>query len=55
MVNLFIIIGDANSRKSSTIRALTGAYNSKCYDIQINNKAILNFYVQICALQEVKI
>lgn len=52
MVNLFIIIGDDNSRKSSTIRALTGAFRSKRYDIQIKDKGVLDFYIQISALQE---
>jgi len=33
---LFIITGAPNDRKSSTIRALTGVYNGKSFEVEIN-------------------
>lgn len=55
MPDIFVVIGDANSRKSYTIRALTGAYNKGFYDIGLQNNNILNVYVHISSLQESRI
>jgi hypothetical protein len=54
MPNINIIMGQGDSRKSSTIRALTGAFQRGCYDIATNEN-IIKVYVQIRALQEAEI
>jgi hypothetical protein len=52
MPNAYIIMGDANSRKSSTIRALTGKFKRGPYDIKLTDGSNIPVYVQIRALQE---
>ncbi|NIA11973.1 MAG: hypothetical protein GWP10_20195 [Nitrospiraceae bacterium] len=54
MINAFIIMGNENSRKSSTIRALTGAYNKGIYKVATRSGNI-NIFVQISSLQESKL
>jgi hypothetical protein len=51
MPNIFIIIGEDNTRKSSTIRALTGASKRNVYQVATINQHI-QIFVQISALQE---
>jgi len=55
MPDLYIIMGDRNVRKSSTIRALTGAYNKGVYKIAIKSGQVIDVFVQISSLQESKI
>jgi len=52
--NVYLILGDSHTRKSSTIRALTGAYNKRIYEIATQNGNI-EAYVQISSLQESQI
>jgi len=54
MLNIFIIMGDRNTRKSATIRALTGAFQRKVYQVatQMGN---IDIFVQISSLQESRI
>ncbi len=54
MPDIYIIIGGKNTRKSSTIRALTGAHSKGIYQIKTANN-VLDTYVQISSLQESKI
>jgi hypothetical protein len=49
-----MIIGDPNVKKSSTARALSGAYRKGKYKIGTAS-GVLSFYVQISALQESEI
>jgi hypothetical protein len=51
MPEVFIIMGHRDSRKSATIRALTGALFRKQYDIATATN-IIRCFVQIRALQE---
>lgn len=51
MVNCHIIMGSYDSRKSSIIRALTGAHHYGEYQISTAS-SIINVFVQISALQE---
>ena len=50
-VTVYAIIGDANTRKSSTARALTGVGQKKKVDIE-SMAGTLPAFVQISALQE---
>lgn len=57
-INLTIILGNKNSRKSSTIRALTGLGRRGICQIELDNHipnlkgSIIDFYVRISSLQE---
>ena len=55
MVAIFIIMGAKGTRKSPTIRALTGAYNSGVYPISTLNLGDIDIFVQIPSLQEDRI
>ena len=55
MPNLYIIIGEGNTKKSSIIRALSGAYDKGNYKIEDADGKILNFQIFIRSLQEAKI
>lgn len=52
--NVYILIGDSNTKKSSTVRALTGAYKKGKWQIETRN-GMADFYIQISALQESQI
>ena len=54
MPNVFIVLGDINTRKSVTIRALTGVYNKRVMQVatQAGN---IDIFVQIQSLQESEI
>lgn len=53
MTDIYVIMGDSNSRKSSTIRALTGVARKRSYDISTTN-GIIETYISISSLQESK-
>ena len=55
MPNLFIIMGDRDTRKSSTIRNLTGAYNRKLYQVETIQGNIIDIFIQVSSLQESRI
>lgn len=55
MRRVFIVVGHSESRKSSTIRALTGTGPPKIYQVRITNDEILNIYVHHSSLQEARI
>jgi len=55
MRRVFIVVGHTGSRKSSTIRALTGTGPPKIYQVRITNDEILNIYVHHSSLQEARI
>jgi hypothetical protein len=52
MSNIFAIIGERNTRKSATTRALTGAFKRGVYQIETSGGDIIDFFVQISSLQE---
>jgi hypothetical protein len=52
MPNVYVIMGEAGAKKSSTIRALTGAYKSKIYDVGTSDKGVMEILVKIRSLQE---
>jgi len=54
MTKAFIIIGEAGMRKSGAVRALTGAYHRGLYPVETKNSGVLDLFVQIRSLQEVK-
>jgi hypothetical protein len=52
--NVYVILANANTRKSSTARALTGVAQRKCVTVATNSGDI-DVFVQISSLQESKI
>lgn len=52
VVNVYIILGEANMKKSSTMRCLSGVDREKVYKIQHANGNIRNTFVKISAIQE---
>ena len=52
MRRVFIVVGHSGSRKSSTIRALTGACHPKVLQVRRNNSEVLDIYVHPASLQE---
>jgi hypothetical protein len=54
MRQVFIVVGNSKSRKSSTIRALTGAGHPKVLQVRQNNGDILDIYIHPASLQEDK-
>lgn len=59
MVDIFIIMGGRNTKKSATIRALTGVFKRKNYKVAIETRQgnidVINVFVQISSLQESRI
>jgi hypothetical protein len=52
-MKLYIIIGEENSRKSSTIRALTGAWNTNKFKIAVTDqRKEITIYVKTTSFQE---
>ncbi len=54
MPNIFIVLGDTQTRKSAIIRVLTGAFGRALFQIATQNE-IIDVFVQIRALQEANI
>jgi len=55
MPECYIIMGENNTKKSSTVRALTGARVRAVYDVSTRNNGQIKIFVQISALQEADI
>ncbi|MBU3810671.1 MAG: hypothetical protein H9893_03325 [Candidatus Niameybacter stercoravium] len=53
--NLYIIMGETNMKKSSTIRCLTGIHNKNTFDIKHQNGNVKPTFVLASSLQEAKI
>ncbi|MCM8710812.1 hypothetical protein M2651_07200 [Clostridium sp. SYSU_GA19001] len=51
-VNLYVILGEANMRKSSVMRCLSGVDRKNVYKIQHANGTIKDTFVRITSLQE---
>lgn len=50
--NIYIIIGESNTKKSSVIRCLTGIYNEGVYKIKHSNGSIIDTFIKTSSLQE---
>ncbi len=55
MTDVYVIMGDRNTRKSATIRALTGAFKRGLYRVATQNVGVIDIFVQISSLQESRI
>ena len=53
--NVYIIMGETNMKKSSTIRCLAGIHNKNIFDIKHQNGNIRPTFVLASSLQEAKI
>lgn len=54
-MDAYIIIGNANTRKASLVRSLTGCFNRSVRDIQLQSgKKAQRFYARVGTLQETR-
>lgn len=51
-MDAYVIIGDANTRKSSVMRSLTGCFNRSVRQIETRNSTTLDVYARVSSLQE---
>ncbi len=51
-MDAYVIIGNANTRKSSVLRSLTGCFNRSIRQIQPATGAVLDVYARVSSLQE---
>lgn len=51
MITAYVLFGEANTRKSSTARALTGVGRRKTVHVAVRGR-VLDVFVQVSALQE---
>ncbi|MGA0569341.1 hypothetical protein ACO2Q9_01335 [Variovorax sp. VNK109] len=51
-MNAFVILGDANTRKSSVLRSLTGCFNRSVRQVQLSSGSVLDIYARVSSLQE---
>ena len=55
VMDLYVIIGNPNTRKSSLIRSLTGCFNRSLRDIQpVDGKTALRLYARVGSLQDTR-
>ncbi len=54
-MDAYILIGNANTRKTSIVRSLTGAFNRSVRDIQLqSSKRPVRFYARVGTLQHTR-
>ena len=53
-MDAYLIVGEANTRKSSVLRSLTGCFNRSNRDILLTNGKKLAIYARVASLQESK-
>jgi len=54
-MDLYLVIGNSNTRKASLVRSLTGCFNRSVRDIQINGaKVPQRLYARVGTLQDTK-
>lgn len=54
-MDLYLIVGNTHTRKSSVMRSLTGCFNRSVRDIQpLDGRAPIRLYVRVGALQETR-
>ena len=51
-LNAYILVGSQNTRKSSTLRSLTGCFNRSIRDILLYNGKTISVYARVASLQE---
>jgi len=51
-MDAFVIVGDANTRKSSIVRSLTGCFNRNIRQITVVAGGVLDIYARVSSLQE---
>ena len=55
MRRVFVVIGASQTKKSATIRALTGAAHCRVLMVRLNDNENANIFVQVMSLQEAHI
>jgi hypothetical protein len=53
-MDTYILIGNANTRKTSVIRSLSGCFNRSVRDIQLQSGKPVRFYARVGALQNTR-
>jgi hypothetical protein len=54
-MDLYVVIGNPNTRKASVVRSLTGCFNRSVRDIQpLGGKPLLRLYARVGTLQDSK-
>ncbi len=53
-MDAYILIGNANTRKTSVTRSLTGCFNRSVRDIQLQSGKPVRFYARVGALQNTR-
>ena len=53
-MDAYLLIGNANTRKTSVIRSLTGCFNRSVRDIQLQSGKPVRFYARVGALQNTR-
>ena len=53
-MDAYILIGNANTRKTSVIRSLTGCFNRSVRDVQLQSGRPVRFYARVGALQNTR-
>lgn len=54
-MDLYLIIGNANTRRASVVRSLTGCFNRSVRDIAlVSGRATLRLYARVGSLQETR-
>jgi hypothetical protein len=53
-MDAYVIVGDANTRKSSVLRSLTGCFNRSIRDIILLNETAIKIYARVSSLQDSK-
>lgn len=53
-MDAYLLIGNANTRKTSVIRSLTGCFNRSVRDIQLQSGRPVRFYARVGALQNTR-
>ena len=54
-MDMYLVIGNPNTRRASLIRALTGCFNRSVRDIELlSGKAVLKVYARVGSLQETR-
>ncbi len=51
-MDAYVIIGGANTRKSSVTRSLTGCFNRNIRNILLRNGTVIKIYARVSSLQE---
>ena len=51
-MDVYIIMGDPNTKKSATVRALTGIYNKNVWEIETVGGSAFRMFIQVSSLQE---